>query len=217
MASTHIVKQGECLSSIADAYGLSSWTILYNDPHNADFKAKRPNPNLIYPGDELYIPDLTPLSESVPADGRHIFVATFPPTYLNVRVQDPEDRAIAQAPFELAMETLTLTGATDGDGWIRAEIPAWAQLGYLRVWPNPADSETTIGWQMKLGHLNPIETVSGVKGRLNNLGYPCGELNDEEDEIYRDAVIQFQADKGLMVDGIVGPQTRGALLDLHQV
>ena len=49
MPTTHTVAQGECLSSIAYQFKLASWQVIYDDPHNADFKAKRPNPNLIYP------------------------------------------------------------------------------------------------------------------------------------------------------------------------
>lgn len=217
MSQIHIVKQGECLSSIADAYGLKSWRVIYDDPHNADFKAKRPNPNLIYPGDELYIPGISPKDESVATDQRHIFTATFPPTYLNLRIQDQDDQAFANARYSLAVGPVNLEGTTDDDGWIHSLIPPWAELGNLKVWPVDGDEDTVIQWQMKLGHLNPIETVSGIKGRLNNLGYECGEINDDEDDDYTAAVMQFQGDNGLVVDGIVGPITRGALLKQHQV
>jgi hypothetical protein len=45
MATIHIVKKGECLSSIAYHYMLPDWHIIYDHPQNAEFKAKRPNPN----------------------------------------------------------------------------------------------------------------------------------------------------------------------------
>src|SRR4249920_494288 len=60
MSTTHTVLQGECLSSIAHDFGFGDWHVIYDHPQNASFKTKRPNPNLIYPGDELFIPDLTP-------------------------------------------------------------------------------------------------------------------------------------------------------------
>lgn len=53
----HTVKSGEYLSLIARNYGIPDWQTIYNHPQNADFKRKRPNPNLIYPGDLLFIPD----------------------------------------------------------------------------------------------------------------------------------------------------------------
>jgi Putative peptidoglycan binding domain/LysM domain len=217
MACTHIVKPGDCLSSLADAYGLSSWHVIYDAPENADFRSKRDNPNLINPGDEIYIPDPAPRAVNVPVDRRHIFRVEFPPTWLNVRVQDTEDDPVANASFELEIEKeLTLKGTTDGDGWIRVRIPAWAEDGLLRVWPDQQDPEIVIEWQTRLGHLDPIDTITGIKGRLRNLGYECGELNDTEDEAYISSVMQFQSDCKLKMDGIPGPKTKDALLRLNR-
>ncbi len=53
----HVVQQGECLSSITKCYGFADWRDIYNRPQNAPFRAKRPNPNIIYPKDEVFIPD----------------------------------------------------------------------------------------------------------------------------------------------------------------
>ena len=213
----HIVESGECLSSIAHHYGLPHWRTIYDHPNNAAFKAKRPNPNLIYPGDLLYIPDPARREEKLPSDKRHIFTVDLPPTYINIRIQDLAKEPIANARYQLTMEAMELSGPTDDDGWIRGEIPAWAEYGQLQVWPNDDDPETVINWTVKLGHLNPLDTVSGIKGRLNNLGYYCGEVNDIEDELYDDAVRRFQEDHGLVVDGIAGPATRGRLDREHRV
>ena len=57
MGKKHVVKRGECLSRIARAYGFKSYRELYDHPDNAAFKARRPDPNLIQPGDELQIPE----------------------------------------------------------------------------------------------------------------------------------------------------------------
>ncbi len=52
----YVVERGDSLSKIARAHGLSSWRALYDAPENADFRRKRPNPNLIHPGDRVVIP-----------------------------------------------------------------------------------------------------------------------------------------------------------------
>ena len=170
MPTIHTVEQGECLSSIAYHYKLASWQVIYDDSHNAEFREKRPNPNLIYPGDELYIPDVEPRSEDVPADSRHIFVVSFPPTYVNIRVQDLDDQPIGGAQYELKLDAVTLTGTTDDDGWIRSKIPAWAELGTLKVWPNPDDQETVIEWGAKLGHLDPLDADQRSQRAAEQLG-----------------------------------------------
>jgi hypothetical protein len=52
----YVVKHGDTLSGIAKHHGIHSWQALYNDPSNTAFRAKRPNPNLIFPGDQVNIP-----------------------------------------------------------------------------------------------------------------------------------------------------------------
>jgi hypothetical protein len=217
MGKIYTVHQGDCLSSIAYYCGLASWEVIYDDPNNADFRSLRPDPNLIYPGDQVYIPDPLPRFADVATDQRHVFVLKLPPTYLNLRIKDEDDQPVKGVQYEMKLDAMTLTGSTDDDGWIRSKIPAWAEVGTLKVWPNPDDPDTTIEWKVGLGHLNPIETVSGIKGRLANLGYRCGDLNDMEDDDYIAAVMQFQTDYDLKVDGIVGPQTRAALMKEHRV
>ena len=57
LSTRYVVKQGDNLSRIASAFHLRSWTDIYNDPDNADFKRRHPNPNLIFVGDVLMVPD----------------------------------------------------------------------------------------------------------------------------------------------------------------
>jgi N-acetylmuramoyl-L-alanine amidase len=218
MAGIHVVRQGECLSSIAYHARLPSWRTIYNHPNNAAFKTKRSNPNLIYPGDEVYIPDPELKTSDHPTDAKHKFVIRTDPTYLNLCIQDESND-----PYKLVKYRLELThdlhfeGTTDDHGWIKQKIPPWAEIGTLTIWPDSSDDDFSLSWEVKLGHLDPLETISGVKGRLNNLGYDCGEVNSVKDEQYLAAVRQFQSDNDLKVDGIVGPHTREALHREHRV
>jgi N-acetylmuramoyl-L-alanine amidase len=50
MPKVHVVKQGECLSSIAHVYGFSSYRAIYEPPDNAAFRSKRADPAVILPG-----------------------------------------------------------------------------------------------------------------------------------------------------------------------
>jgi len=210
----HIVQQGECLSSIAAQYGFSDWRTIYDDAANAQLRATRPNPNVLYPDDELIIPDRQLRQENRPTDARHRFQVNAQPTFLNVRLQDPEKKPIANIAYTLEIDGIKREGSTDGDGWVKQKIPAQAQSGVLILRPDPKNPEAVVRWELKLGHLDPLETDSGVTGRLNNLGYR--PRTDEHDE-YVAAVRKFQEDNGLTVDGIVGGQTRDKLRQEHRV
>lgn len=52
----YTVVRGDTLAAIARRHGLNSWQELYHHPENAAFRAKRPNPNVIHPGDVLMVP-----------------------------------------------------------------------------------------------------------------------------------------------------------------
>jgi hypothetical protein len=61
MSIMYVVRTGDTLTSIARKFKLKSWQELYNFSENAAFRRKRPNPNLIFTGDQLFIPDGGPV------------------------------------------------------------------------------------------------------------------------------------------------------------
>src|SRR4030095_6093530 len=56
MAIPYTVKPGDNLSAIARRFNIQTWQEIYNLAENADFRRRRPNPNLIFPGDVIMIP-----------------------------------------------------------------------------------------------------------------------------------------------------------------
>jgi len=52
----YVIKQGDTLSEIAEKYNMTSRQ-LYEHSNNEAFRVKRPDPNRIYPGDVLWVPD----------------------------------------------------------------------------------------------------------------------------------------------------------------
>src|SRR5262245_62286736 len=67
MSTPYTVVLGDNLTKIAIRNGLRSWRVLYYHPDNAGFRRLRPNPNLIYPGDVIQIPDKSAPSLSNPS------------------------------------------------------------------------------------------------------------------------------------------------------
>jgi hypothetical protein len=215
VASTHIARQGDCLSSIAAQYGFPDWRTIYHHAANTQLRTRRPDPNVLYPADEVYIPDRVLRRESCVTDEEYIFVAGIAPTYLNVCVQDPAGSPFSDVPYKLLVDRVEFSGTTDEHGWIRSEIPARAAWGTLIVCPNPSAPDAVVSWRVLLGHLDPLDTTSGVKGRLNNLGFGCGTPDDRKDEALDSALRRFQQGNNLTVDGIAGPLTQAKLKQAH--
>ena len=179
MATTHIVRQGECLSSIAHKHGFSKWRTIYNHPKNADFKKQRPNPNLIYPGDEIFIPDKDPRQESRGTDKSHKFVKKAPLTLLRIVLLDEKRKPLAGKKYKLVVGKTTHEKSTGGDGLLQHPVPPDLEEALLTVWPNDADPDETYTFALKIGHLDPVKHITGFQARLNNLGFYCGSEHDE--------------------------------------
>ena len=58
MPTAYTVKTGDYMAKIAQQHGFSRWQDIYNHPSNQQFRLKRPDPNMIFPGDVIMIPDL---------------------------------------------------------------------------------------------------------------------------------------------------------------
>lgn len=61
------------------------------------------------------------------------------------------------------------------------------------------------------------QDVVDLQSKLNDLGFLCGAVDGIFGRLTFDAVISFQITFGIIVDGIVGPQTRGELKKDGQV
>jgi len=57
MSRCYTIAAGDTLMAIAGRFGLRGWRAIYDHPWNAAFRRTRPDPNVIQPGDILYIPD----------------------------------------------------------------------------------------------------------------------------------------------------------------
>lgn len=216
MATTHTVKQGECLSSIAKHYGFANWRTIYDHPQNADFKEKRPNPNVICPGDRIVIPDKEEKRERAQTGKLHRYVAIVPQTRLRIVLQDEDGEPLAGKRYKLEVAGTTYEGTTDADGLLDKAIPADAEGGELTSWLNEQDPERQYTWLLRIGHLDPVEELSGVQARLNNLGFDCGPVDGINGPMTKAAVRAFQEQYGLKVDGIAGSRTQAKLKEVYR-
>jgi zinc D-Ala-D-Ala carboxypeptidase len=63
----------------------------------------------------------------------------------------------------------------------------------------------------KYGYIN-LDTLEGVQTALKHLGFDPGKVDGRDGPNTQDAVRRFQARATIKIDGIVGEQTRNALV-----
>lgn len=217
MSTTHLVQQGEHLIGIAALYGFRDFRTIWEDPSNSELKEKRGNPNVLQPGDVVVIPDKKPKSFDRPAGQSHKFRVKVQDLTLRLRILDFDGEPLAKTACRIDVDGDSLEVESDEDGKVERTIPSTAKLALLTFRDPSVPFDTTV--PIRIGHLDPVETSSGQRARLTNLGYlPPREDSDSEgadDEAFRIAVEEFQCDVEIPVSGELDPTTQAKLKEIH--
>lgn len=203
------VQPGDCMESIAADTGFI-WQTLWDLPENADLKKYR-KPNVLLPGDRVTIPPISLGEESCATDQLHKFQLNVPPCRLQLRFLDDKNQPRSGIAYILTIEGKTSKGTLNGSGSLNVPIPPNASQGTITLNTQP-DPET---YPLQLGFLDPDSSPTGLRGRLNNLGFSCAADGDWDADIQK-ALKRFQLANDLQVTGELDDQTRQLLLGRHQ-
>jgi hypothetical protein len=219
MAGNYTVKPGDHMSSIAEQSGFTKYETIWNHPENADLKALRQDPNVLNPGDTVFIPDPEHKNYDRPVDQRHHFTRPGEPLKLRLVLNRMYNDPYANTPCTLlvGLEKSDLT--SDGNAQIEKPIKKTAADGSVKVKDqikvDGADVPIEREVDFKIGFLDPVTEVSGQVARLANLGYYRGSDSPVDDDEFSSSVEEFQCDNRLAVDGKCGPNTQAKLLSVH--
>ena len=202
----HKIQQGESIGSIAKQSGLF-WETIWNHPENVALKQKRDDPNILWAGDEVFIPETQLNHVEGGTQTRHRFRVKGVPAFLQIQFLLNE-KPRANEPYELDIDGLLSSGQTDGQGWINEPIPPDAKKGKLTF-----DDEDQ--YELDLGHLDPIDETTGFQARLANLGLYYGEVDGEPGPVTEAALRRFQEKENLEVTGQRDAATRDTLMEAH--
>jgi hypothetical protein len=243
MPVDHTIRQGECILSIANRYG-HKWETIWDAPENQALRKERVRPGVLLAGDHVSIPDLKPKTISVPVDRRHKIVVALNLVTVRLRLMQPpppakddpgaakasgdhktvtfddppppdkqDDVPRKSAAWEVRVDGAVLaSGKSDADGYIEFKLRPEVTAAELIV---EAGTLKELRLPLALGGLDPITTVSGVKQRLYNLGFDCGDVSEEEHENFAAVAAAFQQAQGLQASGEVDDQTRDRLRTIH--
>jgi N-acetylmuramoyl-L-alanine amidase len=204
----HRVRQGDCITSIAAAYG-HFWDVVWNDPANAELKELRQHPNLLHEGDIVRVPALRLRTFSLSTGATHRFRRKGIPATLKLRFTD-FDEPRKDLPYKLLVDgALVQEGTLDGDGQLEARIEPGAKKAQVLLGDPPEEH------QFLLGHLPPVTEIAGVHARLRNLCYSVGAKADQLTEELREALLRFQRDQEIEETGEPDEATQQKLVEVH--
>jgi hypothetical protein len=187
----YVIKDGDFLLQLAFQMGFDADTV-WNDPSNADLQGLRSDPNILLPGDVLQVPDPPdPNTQAPPATltpgSTNNFVAADPPTVSLTHTFTGDDTTSYASMAYTVQELPQLTGLqTDENGTVTFQAPVTLQTTTI-VFTESGDT-----WTLALGGMDPINTISGMFKRLQNLGY----FDDD---------VQYDADNPLNNIGVIRP------------
>lgn len=242
MPTRYVVQPGDCISSLAETNGLL-WENVWNHPENADLKRRRKDPNILFPGDVVLLPDVELRTESKPTDQVHKFALKRTMAKLRIRLMKQPDRD-QRAPQGTAGEqgTQHFEGADPETGpepkeAPRANTPYVLEIdgvirrgktdsdGYIDVpiLPSAENAMLTLdvgtmqetAIPLQLGYLDPIEEICGVKQRLSNLGFTCDDSSNELTDNLEATLRAYQQSRGLTVTGKADGATLDDLKNAH--
>ena len=214
MSMRYVVKQGDYLAKIAYEHGLTDFMAVWNAGENAELRAKRKSPNVLFPGDVVMIPDRATKRENGSTEERHRFVVKGTGLKLRIVVEDVYRAPVRNARCELDVTGSTDEVKTDGDGRIERPIPKNTEEERFVVRTQDTAFKDVV-LNVRVGELDPIDTVIGQAKRLVNLGYLAELTEDRDAPAFLSAVQEFQCDETLVVDGRCGPVTQANLEKVH--
>jgi len=206
----YTVRQGDCVESIAQAHGLF-WETIWNDAKNAELRKKRDDPNVLLPGDVLFVPEKRLKEETRATDQRHRFKRKGVPSMLRIVLRDEDDKPRAGVAYVLTIDGQNRRGTTNGDGLLEEPIPPNAKEGKLIV----GEGEDAEEYELELGRLDPVDDPAGAQARLANLGYDVGPIDGTIGPRTRGAIQEFQRDHGLKATGELDETTQRKLQEVH--
>ncbi|MCC7374822.1 MAG: LysM peptidoglycan-binding domain-containing protein [Verrucomicrobiales bacterium] len=203
----YTVLQGDHIEKIAAKHRLT-FKKIWDHAQNSELRALRKNPNVLQPGDRLFLPDATLRVEDASTNARHRFQAKLPKLWLRLDLKKFFSQNLTVDHCRIYVDSDWHELPIPENGIIEVRIPPKLDEAILEI--------RDLTYIIKIGELDPVERPLGQIERLRNLGYYVGTNGDTALEVcLKGAVWRFQSDYGLKPTGHCDEVTQGKLLQVH--
>lgn len=214
----YVVCAGDYLTSIAHACGVTPDAI-WSLPANAALRKIRTNPEMLAPGDLLYLPAPERKWLQVSLGTTNKFVGTVPKADIKVVLLGPDGEPLAGKTVLLTPKVVDPDPVTDGQGLLALSVPVDVHVLTAAI------ADLGLTFAIRVGHLDPHDVDSGTLSRLRQLGYvgdegallrsgqPYVSGIDADSTALARGVAAFQDAKKLDVTGTVDATLCGAIRD----
>ena len=216
----YVIRSGDYLTAIAYSRGLKPDDV-WNDPANATLRQTRKNPEMLAPGDVLYLPAVKRTWMPLKVGSANAFVASPPNVEVHVLLKDASGNPLAGKSVETMPVLQTTPLTTDGSGVLVLSVPVHVRAVQVTM------KDPALIFDVRVGNLDPHDVPTGALSRLRQLGYVADEsaLLDRRPDYLRgfpshDAPLQsgvaaFQADQGTEPTGELDDDAHAQLLKAY--
>jgi N-acetylmuramoyl-L-alanine amidase len=147
--STHpyVVRSGDYLTAIAFRFGTTVDEI-WADPANAELKKRRANPEILAPGDVVFVPETHREWLPVETGAQNKYTARRPVVTVRVILRSPDGKALANQSVTTSPPS-SVPLKTDGDGLLVCAVSFGARVLDVSV------DGTSLRFQLRRGQSGP--------------------------------------------------------------
>lgn len=206
--TVYTIRQGDHLAAISARHGFGTSATIWSHPRNAEIASVR-DPNVLFEGDEIFLPDKTTGVAFRDTGSEHAFQVVAETLYLRLRLLDPfgKPRSGVGCLIGVGGGDDYEESVSDGDGKVAREIDAMVHHAAVESAADAAEIPLLVG------HLDPLGEESGYRARLYNMGYLLDPFGDDDE--MRIALEDFQADQELATTGTLDAPTLAAIGAAH--
>jgi N-acetylmuramoyl-L-alanine amidase len=192
-AGRHRALQGERLPTIARAHGFRRWETVWDFSGNAALKELRGTAHILLPEDEVSIPSKLERKAEVPG-GAAEYVVRCACEVLRVRFAGVKPTQRNEVTFKATPDVGdSVEGPLSKSRRLEIDLPPGTTTVHVELFrQRKRDGKPFAAYEFAVGALDPSETTSGIKARLQNLGFYGGSLDGDLDDDTRTAIAHFR-------------------------